>query len=58
MMYDVDRECSMHEESEKSWYGHCTPREHLEERGVDGRIILRYILWNLYVKMRTGFNWN
>jgi hypothetical protein len=55
-MYDVDRECSMHEESEKSWYGHCTPREHLEERGVDGRIILRYILWNLYVKMRTGFN--
>jgi hypothetical protein len=33
-------------------------RDHLEDAGIDGRIILKLILRKLYKRVWTGFNWH
>jgi len=39
------------------WRGNLRERDHLEEPGVDGRIILRWIFWKWDVGVWTGSNW-
>jgi len=39
------------------WWGNVRERDHLEDPGVDGRIILRWISRNLYVEAWNGSSW-
>jgi hypothetical protein len=39
------------------WLGNPKGRDHLEDLGVGGRIILRWILWIQGSMGRTGFGW-
>jgi hypothetical protein len=39
------------------WWGNMGEREHLEDRGVDGRIILRWIFRKWDVGVWTGLSW-
>jgi len=39
------------------WWGNLRERAHLEEPGVDGRIILRWIFGKLDVGAWTGSSW-
>ena len=36
------------------WYGNLRERDHLEDPGIDGRIILRWIFRKWYVGAWTG----
>jgi hypothetical protein len=36
------------------WWGNPRERDHWENRGVDGRIILSWIFWNWGVRLWTG----
>jgi len=46
------------EVSTGSWWGNLRKRDHLEEPGVDGRIILRWILRKWNVEAWTGSSWH
>ena len=39
------------------WWGNVRKRDHLDEAGVDGGIILRWILRKWYVGAWTGLSW-
>jgi len=39
------------------WWGNLRERDHLEDAGVDGRIILRWILRKWDVRAWTGLIW-
>ena len=39
------------------WWGNLRERDHLENPGVDGRIILRWIFRKLVVRVSTGSIW-
>jgi len=39
------------------WWGNLRERDHLEDPGIDGRIILRWILRNWDVGVWTGSSW-
>ena len=39
------------------WWGNLRERDHLEDKGVDGRIILRWILRTRNVGVWTGSSW-
>jgi len=39
------------------WWGNPRERDHLEDTGVDGRIILRWILKNWDVEAWAGLIW-
>jgi len=39
------------------WWGNLRERDHLENSGIDGRIILRWILRKWDVGARTGLIW-
>ena len=39
------------------WWGNLRDRDHLEDPGVDGRIILRWIFRKWDVGVWTGSNW-
>jgi hypothetical protein len=39
------------------WWGHLRERDHLENPGIDGRIILRWIFRKWYVEAWTGSSW-
>jgi hypothetical protein len=39
------------------WWGNLRERDHSEDPGVDGRIILRWIFWKLDVSVWTGLVW-
>jgi hypothetical protein len=39
------------------WWGNLRERDQLEDSGVDGRIILRWILRDWYVEVWTGSSW-
>ena len=39
------------------WWGNLRERDHLEDRGVDRRIILNYIFRKWYMEPWTGFIW-
>jgi hypothetical protein len=39
------------------WWGNLRERDHLEDRGVDGRIILSWIFRKWDVGVWTGSNW-
>jgi hypothetical protein len=39
------------------WWGNLGVGDHLEDRGVDGRIILRWIFRKLDVGALTGSSW-
>jgi len=36
------------------WWGNLRERDHLEDPGIDGRIILRWIFRKWHVRARTG----
>jgi len=40
-----------------SWWGNLRERDHLGDRGIDGRIILRWIFRKWDVGVRTGSSW-
>ena len=39
------------------WWGNLSEREHLEDLGVDGRIILRWIFSKWEGVVGTGWSW-
>jgi hypothetical protein len=39
------------------WWGNLKERDHMEEQGVDGKIILRWIFMQWDVGAWTGTNW-
>ena len=39
------------------WWGNLRERDHLEGREKDGRIILRWIFWNVGGGVWTGLSW-
>jgi hypothetical protein len=39
------------------WWGNLRERDQLEDSGVDGRIIIRWILRKRYVEVWTGSSW-
>jgi len=39
------------------WWGNPRERDHLEDLGIDGKIILRWIFRKLDVGARTGSSW-
>jgi hypothetical protein len=39
------------------WWGNLWERDHFEDPGVDGRIILIWIVKKWYVGIRTGSSW-
>jgi len=39
------------------WWGNLRERDHLEDHGLDGRIILRWMFRNWDVETWTGFIW-
>jgi hypothetical protein len=39
------------------WWGNLTERDHEEKRGVDGRIMLRRIIWKWFRVTWTGMVW-
>jgi hypothetical protein len=39
------------------WWGNLRERDHLEDPGVDRRIILRWIFWKWVVGAWTGLIW-
>jgi len=39
------------------WWGNLRKKDHLDNPGVDGRIILRWILRKWYVGAWTGLSW-
>jgi hypothetical protein len=39
------------------WWGNLRERDHLEEAGVDGRIMLRWIFRKWYVEALIGSIW-
>jgi hypothetical protein len=39
------------------WWGNLRERDHLEDIGIDGRIILEWILEKLIGMICTGFIW-
>ena len=45
------------EEYTRFWWGNLRERDHLEDPGVDGRIILRCIFTKWDVGVRTGLIW-
>jgi hypothetical protein len=46
------------EEARKGfWWGNLRERDHLEDPGIDGRLILRWILRKWDVGVWTGFSW-
>jgi hypothetical protein len=59
MKNKMDSECGTH--GERSLYRvpvrHLRERDHLEELGVDGSIILEWILKKLVVRKCTGLIW-
>jgi len=39
------------------WWGNMRERDHLEDPGVDGRIILRWVFQKWGVRVWTGSSW-
>jgi hypothetical protein len=39
------------------WWGNLRERDHLEDPGIDGRIILRWIFRKWHVRERIGSSW-
>jgi len=39
------------------WWGKLIGKDHLEDPGLDGRIILRWIFRKLYAVAWTGLSW-
>jgi len=56
----MDEACSTYGGEEmciQFWWGNLRKRDHLEDPGVDGRIMVRGILRKRYVGVWTGSSW-
>ena len=40
------------------WLGNLRERDHLEHLGIDGGIILKWILKKYYGRIQTGYMWH
>jgi len=53
----MERVCGRGEVYTEFWWGNPRERARLGDPGVDGRIILRWILMNCDVRVWTGSSW-
>jgi hypothetical protein len=58
----MDRVCGKYGKQERRMYGfgcgHLIQRSHMDDLGVDGRIIIKWIFKKLDGKARTGLLWH